>query len=435
MTSVIIAADLPFLPLLSGISQPMNVPSPRSRDGTATGGTYVVVRLMASLGLMTVGTVGMYVGIVGLKPIAAEFGISRGGGSLPYALFMLGYGFGNVIHGRLADRYGILLPILIGSVALPAGLILSAQADSLWLFLAIIALLAGALGSSAVFAPIIADVSLWFTGRRGLAVAFVLSGSYFAGAIWPPVLQWLIDDYGWRSAFVTVGYICLATMVPLSLLLYRKPAHLFADKGAPRKSRFVRPLGLAPNALQCTISVAGIGCCVGMSMPQVHIVAHATDLGFSAQRGAEMLSLMLGCGIISRLISGWISDRVGGLRTLLLGSGLQGVVLAAFLTADSLTALYVVSACFGLSQGGVVPSYAIIVRTFFPDGEAGWRIGTALFFTIFGMALGGWLAGFLYDVTGSYTVSFINALGFNAMNFLIVAFLLTRARMLGAVTR
>jgi len=413
----------------------MNDASPRLTDSTAPVGAYVIVRLFVSLALMTVGTVGMYVGIVGLKPIAAEFGISRGVGSLTYALFMIGYAFGNVIHGRLADRYGILVPLLIGSVALPAGLILSAQADTLWQFLATIALLGGALGSSAVFAPIIADVSLWFVGRRGLAVAFVLSGSYFAGAIWPPVLQYLISEYGWRSAFVTVGYFCLATMVPLSLLMYRKPAHLFADKGAPRQSQFVRPLGLTPNALQCTICLAGIGCCVGMSMPQVHIVAHATDLGFAAERGAEMLSLMLGCGIISRIASGWISDRVGGLRTLLLGGGLQGVVLAAFLAADSLTALYIVSACFGLSQGGVVPSYAIIVRTFFPAGEAGWRIGTALFSTIFGMALGGWLAGFLYDLTGSYTVSFINALGFNVMNFLIVAFLLTRARTLGAATR
>ena len=414
---------------------PMTDHSPPPSDGAPTAGTYAIVRLMASLGLMTIGIVAMYVGVVGLKPIAAEFGISRGIGSLPYALFMVGFGVGSLLHGRIADRYGILIPALIGSVALPAGLILSAEADSLWQFFAAIALLAGMLGSSAVFAPMIADVSYWFTGRRGFAVAIVLSGSYFAGAIWPPVLQHLIGESGWRSAFATVGYFCLATMMPLCFVLYRKPAHLATARGAPRESRFMRPLGLSPNMLQFTICIAGIGCCVGMSMPQVHIVAHATDLGFSAQRGAEMLSIMLGCGIVSRLVSGWISDRIGGLKTLLLGGGLQGVVLAAFLAVDSLTALYIVSACFGLSQGGVVPSYAIIVRTFFPAGEAGWRIGMALFFTIFGMALGGWLAGFLYDLTGSYTVSFINALAFNAMNFLIVALLLTRARLSGAAVK
>ncbi len=426
--------------MLSGLFQLMNDHSPRSTDGAtpvdvSSVGAYAIVRLFASLGLMTVGIVAMYVGVVALKPIADEFGISRGVGSLPYALFMLGFGVGNILHGRIADRHGTMVSALIGSIALPAGLILSAQAETLWQFFAAIGLLAGMLGSAAVFAPIIADISYWFTGRRGLAVAFVLSGSYLGGAIWPPVLQYLIDASGWRAAFVTVGYICLAAMVPLSALLYRKPAHLLAAKSRPRESRFARPLSFAPNTLQCTLCLAGIGCCVGMSAPQVHIVAYATDLGFSAQRGAEMLSLMLGCGIISRLASGWISDRVGGLRTLLLGSGLQGVVLAAFLAADNLTALYIVSACFGLSQGGVVPSYAIIVRTFFPAGEAGWRIGATFFFTIIGMALGGWLAGFLYDLTGSYTVSFINALAFNAMNFLIVAFLLTRARVLGAATQ
>jgi MFS family permease len=413
----------------------MHDQTPPPAAGAPSGGVYPIIRLFASLGLMTVGSVGMYVGIVGLKPIAAEFGISRGVGSLPYALFMLGYAVGNILHGRIADRYGTMVPALIGSIALPAGLILSAQAETLWQFFAALALLAGTLGSSAVFAPIIADISYWFTGRRGLAVAFVLSGSYFAGAIWPPILQYLIDAGSWRSAFVTVGYICLAAMLPLSALLYRKADHLKEAKNAARESRFTRPLGLAPKTLQCTICLAGIGCCVGMSMPQVHIVAYASDLGYNAQRGAEMLSLMLGCGIISRLASGWISDRIGGLRTLLLGGGMQGVVLAAFLTADSMMALYIISACFGLSQGGVVPSYAIIVRTFFPAGEAGWRIGTALFFTIFGMAFGGWIAGFLYDVTGSYTVSFINALAFNVVNFLIVAVLLTRARHLGVATR
>ncbi|MDP7344497.1 MAG: MFS transporter [Alphaproteobacteria bacterium] len=396
----------------------------------SSAGAYVAFRLIVSLVLMTVGTVGMYVGIVGLKPIAAEFGISRGVGSLPYALFMLGYGFGNVLHGRLADRYGILVPLLIGSLALPAGLILSAQTGSLWQFLAAIALLAGMLGSSAVFAPIVADVSLWFTGRRGLAVGFVLSGSYFAGAVWPPVLQYLIGEYGWRSAFTTVGYFCLATMVPMSFLLYRKPGHLAAAEEEPRDSHFARPLGLAPNALQCGICLAGIGCCMAMAMPQVHIVAHATDLGFSAQRGAEMLSLMLGFGIISRLVSGWISDRIGGLRVLLIGSGLQGVMLAIFLTADSLTALYIVSACFGLSQGGIVPSYAIIVATFFPSAQAGWRIGVVLFSTLVGMGVGGWLAGLLYDLTGSYDLAFLNAVAFNLGNTAIAVSLLRRARRL-----
>ena len=164
-----------------------------------------------------------------------------------------------------------------------------------------------------------------------------------------------------------------------------------------------------------------------MAMPQVHIVAHATELGFVAQRGAEMLALMLGFGIVSRICSGWISDRIGGLRTLLLGSTLQAIVLAAFLGADTLTVLYIVSAAFGLSQGGIVPSYTIIVRAYFPAHEAGWRVGLAMLFTFAGMALGGWMAGALFDVTGSYTASFINAIAFNILNMAIMGLLVRRS--------
>ena len=406
------------------------------RPSLETGGTHIypIIRLFASLGLTTISIVAMYIGVVGLKPIATEFGITRGIGSLPYAFFMIGFGIGNIIHGRIGDRYGTIVPALIGSATLPLGLILSAQTEALWHFFLIFAIFSGMLGASGVFTPIIADISHWFTKRRGLAVAIVLSGSYFGGALWPPIIQYLIDESGWRSAFQTIGYICLAIMIPLCLLLYRKPPHLDFNYNSNNASSFTRPLGLTPNVLQCLLCFAGIGCCVGMSMPQVHIVSYASDLGFAAQRGAEMLSIMLGCGIISRLVSGWISDRIGGIRTLLVGSGLQILVLVAFLFADSMTALYVISACFGLSQGGIVPSYAIIIRSFFLAGEAGWRIGATLFFTIIGMAIGGWLAGFLYDLTGSYTISFINAIAFNVINFLIVGGLLARAGRHNSIT-
>jgi MFS family permease len=220
-------------------------------------------------------------------------------------------------------------------------------------------------------------------------------------------------------------------MLPLSAVLYRRPP--VSPEPAPSESGAGprRPLGFSPTQLQCLICAAGIGCCAAMAMPQVHIVAYATDLGHAAARAAEMLSLMLGFGIVSRLASGWISDRIGGLNTLLLGSFLQCCVLAAFLVADSLVALYAFSVAFGLAQGGIVPSYAIIVRTFFPNREAGWRIGMALLFTILGMALGGWMAGALYDLTGSYTLSFVNAIAFNLLNMAIAAKLLRRAKAQG----
>ena len=387
---------------------------------------YPVVRLIASVLLVTIGGAAMYGVIVVLKPASLEFGVSRGVASLPYLMFMITGGVGGVVMGRLADRHGVLVPVLIGCVGLPAGMAGAAFAEEFWQFCAALGVLSGLLGTSAVFAPMAADISLWFTRRRGFAVAIVVTGTYFAGALWPPIMQASLDARGWRETFVVIAVVMACTMLPLAALLWRKPAVLSGAPAAGAAPGALRPLGLAPGTLQCLICAAGLGCCVAMAAPQVHIVAHVTDLGYAAQRGAEMLSLMLGTGIVSRIGSGWISDRIGGLRTLLLGSVLQALALAAFLGADTLTLLYVVSAAFGLSQGGIVPSYTIIIRTFFPAREAGRRVGWAMLFTFAGMALGGWMAGALYDLTGSYTASFVNAIAFNILNAAIVIFLARR---------
>ena len=393
---------------------------------------YPVVRLITALVLVTMGGAAMYAVIVALKPASFEFEVSRGLASVPYMMLMLTGGGGGVIMGRLADRFGVLVPVLIGCVGLPGGMAGAAFAEEFWQFCAALGILSGLLGTSAVFAPIAADISLWFTRRRGLAVAIVVTGTYFAGALWPPIVQSSIDARGWRETYVIVAIVMAATMLPLATVLYRKPAALIAAQTAHAWTGARRPLGIAPGTLQCLICVAGLGCCVAMAMPQVHIVAHISDLGYAAQRGAEMLSLMLGTGIVSRIGSGFISDRIGGLRTLLLGSVLQALAIVAFLGADTLTLLYVVSAVFGLSQGGIVPSYTIIIRTFFPAHEAGRRVGWAMLFTFAGMALGGWMAGALYDLTGSYTASFINAIAFNVLNAAIVVYLARRRRMLAA---
>ena len=393
---------------------------------------YPVIRLTASVMLVTMGGAAMYAVIVALKPASIEFDVSRGVASVPYMLFMLTGGVGGVFMGRLADRFGVLVPVLIGCVGLPAGMAGAAYAEEFWQFCAALGVLSGLLGTSALFAPVAADISLWFTRRRGLAVAIVVTGTYFAGALWPPIVQASIDARGWRQTFVIVAIVMAVVMLPLSAVLYRKPAALIAAQTAHAWIGAGRPLAMAPGTLQCLICVAGLGCCVAMAMPQVHIVAHISDLGYAAQRGAEMLSLMLGTGIVSRIGSGFISDRIGGLRTLLLGSVLQALALVAFLGADTLTLLYVVSAVFGLSQGGIVPSYTIIIRTFFPAHEAGRRVGWAMLFTFAGMALGGWMAGALYDLTGSYTASFINAIAFNVLNAAIVLYLARRRQALAA---
>jgi MFS family permease len=391
-------------------------------------GWYPIARLISSLVLMTFGGSAMYASVLVLEPVAIEFGTGRGAASLPYALFMIGFGVGGVAMGRMADKVGVLIPALAGCFMLPAGLLVAAQADTILGFCIALGGMCGLLGASFSFAPLVADVSLWFHGRRGLAVGIAISGNYLAGAVWPPILQHYFDLQGWRQTFVDLAWLNLVCMLPIALMLWRRPpAHDASRDSADSPHLAQRPLGFSRNQLQCVLCLAGLGCCVAMAMPQVHIVPYVMDLGFEARQGALMLALMLGAGVFSRVGSGWLSDRIGGLRTLLLGGTLQGLVLVWFMFASTLPMLYAASIAFGLSQGGIVPSYAIIVRTFFPPGQAGWRIGTALMFTICGMALGGWMSGALYDLTGSYDAAYINAIAFNLFNMAIAFNLLRRA--------
>jgi MFS family permease len=319
--------------------------------------------------------------------------------------------------------------VVVGTVALALGYVLASSAGSLWQYALVEGVLIGFLGSSATFGPLLADTSLWFNRRRGIAVAIFASGNYLAGTVWPPIVQHFIETAGWRQTHAGIGVFCLATMLPLALMLRRRPPAIELGPGRGRVAAWPqRPLGLSPGALQALLVVAGLACCVAMSMPQVHIVAYCGDLGYGAARGAEMLSVMLGFGIVSRLASGWICDRIGGVRTLLLGSGLQGVALLLFLPFDGLVSLYIISALFGLFQGGIVPSYAIIVREYFSPREAGTRVGMVLMATLFGMALGGWMSGVIFDLTGSYRAAFLNGTLWNLLNVAIAVFLLLRGR-------
>jgi MFS family permease len=393
---------------------------------------YAWMRLAVSLLLMTIGGSGMYAVTVVLPRIQEDFAVDRGAASLPYTLTMIGFGAGGVLMGRLADRFGVMVPVMVGGAGLGAGFVLAGLAPSLWVFCLAQGLLVGLLGTSASFAPLVADTSQWFDRRRGIALAICMSGNYVAGAVWPPVMQHFIDSVGWRQTYVGMGLFCAASMVPLALVLRRRPPLLAAPgpvvAGAAPVADGSRPMGLRPGTAQALLCVAGVSCCVAMSMPQVHIVAYCGDLGFGAARGAEMLSLMLAMGVVSRLVSGWISDRIGGLRTLLLGSVLQGIALLLFLPFQGLVSLYLVSGLFGLFQGGIVPAYALIVREHFSPREAGARVGTVLMATLFGMALGGWMSGAVFDLTGSYHAAFLNGIAWNLLNLTIVGFLLYRVR-------
>ena len=384
-------------------------------------------RLLTTLLLMLLGNSGMYVVSVVLPEVQAEFGVSRADASIPYTLSMLGFGIGGMWMGRWADRFGIARVAALGALGVASGFVLAGMSGGIIGF-ALAQGLLGLLGIASTFAPLLADTAQWWNKRRGIAVAVCASGNYLAGTLWPPIAQWGVTQVGWRTTYLCIGLFCGIGMALLSLRMRTKPPT--AQAATVNKHGVVasdRPFGLSVTQAQWLLSVAGVGCCVAMAMPQVHIVAYCSDLGFGAARGAEMLSLMLACGIVSRLVSGVICDRIGGIRTLLLGSALQGIALMMFLPFDGLVPLYLVSAMFGLFQGGIVPSYAIIVREHFPAQEAGARTGTIIMATLVGMALGGWLSGKIFDVTGSYHAAFINGIAWNALNFGIVFWLYRRS--------
>jgi MFS family permease len=401
---------------------------------------YAWWRLVATLGLMTVGSSAMYVVAVVLPAVQAEFAVGRSEASIPYTMLMIGFGFGGILMGRLADRFGVTVPLFIGAAGLGLGFLAAAMAPNIWLFALAHGIGMGLFGCSATFAPLVADTSLWFVRRRGIAVGICASGNYLAGAVWPPIVQHLVETSGWRTAYGVLAVVCAVTLPLLALALRPRPPTAVAGAAAQGPAsadssssalaqRSGQPFGLSMGQAQALLCVAGLACCVAMSMPQVHIVAYCGDLGYGAARGAQMAF-----GVVSRLISGLICDRIGGLRTLLLGSVLQGVALLLFIPFDSMTSLFIISAMFGLFQGGIVPSYAIIVREYFPPAEAGARVGTVLMFTMLGMALGGWMSGQVFDWTGSYTAAFVNGLAWNLLNLTIVITLWRRSLRLKATT-
>ncbi|MGA8802090.1 MAG: MFS transporter, partial [Pseudolabrys sp.] len=360
--------------------------------------SYAWLRLALAVTLSTVGGVGMWSFMVALPALQTDFGVSRADASLPFTMVMFGFAGGGILMGRLADRFGIAVPLGIGTLAVSAGYLATGWAPNLWQVSLAHALIG--LGCSASFGPLMADISHWFVQRRGIAVAIAASGNYIAGTIWPPVVQHFIATSGWRATHIGIGIFCFVAMLPLVFALRRR-LDIYRTETEEEAAARLAEVPFSPLTLQVLLCIAGVACCVAMSMPQVHIVAYCGDLGYGVARGAEMLSLMLGFGIVSRVGSGFIADRIGGVRTLLLGSVLQGVALFLYLWFDGLLSLYVISALFGLFQGGIVPSYAMIVREYFSPREAATRLGLVLMATLLGMALGGWLSGLVFDLTGS----------------------------------
>ena len=386
---------------------------------------YSWLRLFTTLCISALGNVGMWAIVIIMPAVENEFNIDRNTVSLLYTVTMIGFGLGNFILGRLVDRHGIFIVLTFSALTIGTGFYVITLTSSVIIFCALQFLVG--IGTAASFGPLIADVSHWFRRNRGIAVAIAASGNYLSGAIWPLLLSSVLSDFGWRSVYLHLSLLTIVGIIPLAFLLKTKNVLTTNLSESLNAESIKYKLSLSTKRLTYLLGLAGICCCVAMSMPQVHIVSYCAELGFGMSVGGQILSLMLAGGVISRLVFGFLADKLGGMRTLIIGSVLQGLALFFYLPFDGLISLYVVSLLFGLSQGGIVPSYAIVVRESMPSEEAGSKIGFIIMATIVGMAFGGWLSGWIFDVTGSYQLAFLNGILWNLFNLMIILFILFRS--------
>jgi len=363
--------------------------------------------------------------VVALKPIAAEMGGARSVPAFASALAWFGAGLGGIAMGWLADRYGVRWTVMFGSVMIGIGLAISSLGETWQLYLGH-GLFMGLLGNAGLNAPLYVYVSRWFDRRRGSALALIASGQYISGALWPPVFESTIAAYGWRTTMLVFGLFQALVIVPIAAIVLKRPPEIIAPAVASTEAKRRTVLGLPPNLVFAMLAVAAFCCCMPMSMPQTHLVALCSDLGIKPAHGAAMLSLLLGTAFVSRQIWGFISDRIGGLLTVLIGSAWQFFSILALAVTQDEIGLFTVTAIFGLGFAGIIPAYVLVVRELFPAREAGWRVPVLLCLSGFGMASGGWVAGLLYDHFGYYAPAFAAGLMFNLVNLVLIGTLVAR---------
>jgi MFS family permease len=351
----------------------------------------------------------------------------RSGPAAAGSLSYVGAAFGGIVAGWLAGRLGIRRVVIFGATMVALGMLLSSWGGLFELYVGH-GVLMGLFGTSCMFSPLLTYVSLWFERRRGSAVALIASGQAVAGAIWPPLLQFGVETVGWRHTMMFFGgFVAVADVTLTLIFLHPAPvAPPAVATGAGGRQRREATLGLSPNLLMILLMLAVFSCCVPMAMPMQHVVAYCGDLGFASQYGAAMLSVLLGSAFLVRQFWGWLSDRIGGFQTLLWSSLVQATALAGFLVTQDQTALFAVSAAFGLGLSGLLPAYVIVIRDCYSAQEANWRIPTVMFAGLLGMATGGWGAGLLYDHFGHYLPAFSTGMAFNLLNLIVLLFLISR---------
>jgi len=382
--------------------------------------TVSVVLLATSFGAL-------WITAVGLKAIAADLGGARSAPSLASSLGWLGTAVGGVVMGRIADWYGIRWTVIFGSLSICVGLYISTLGQPWHLYVGH-GLFMGFLGNAGLNAPLYVYVSRWFDRRRGSALALISSAGYIAGALWPIAFERAIAAYGWRSTMLVYAVFEVCVILPLAIPFLRTPPEMAAIAGRASSDKTPPVFGWNANVVFAMLAGAAFLCCITMSMPQAHLVAFCSDLGISASHGAAMLSVLLAVGFLSRQGWGAISDRIGGLLTVLISSALQALAMALFVVTQDEAGLFAVSGSFGIGFSALIPAYVLAVREYFPAREAGWRVPTLLLLSGSGMAAGTWVAGVLYDHFGYYAPAFATGVGFNLLNLVVVGTLVLRRR-------
>ena len=382
------------------------------------------LRLIIIFTMSVIGTAGMWSVVIIMPSIQNEFSLDRAASTYPYVATMFGYGIGNIIIGRLLDRIGIRKPIIFALILLVASYLLSVLATNVF-WLSIIQFFLG-FSAAAFFGPMMADISKYFYTRKGLAVSLVASGQHLCGAIWPFLIKDYLVDGEWKNAHFFIAFVC-STCIPILVFFLsdKKVKSRDIPKNFEKQDNVNTSvkLSISNKQIQILLMFAGVFCCVAMSVPQVHIVPLCIDFGYGLAVGTEILSFMLFAAVTSRILFGFLSDRIGPIQTLILGSSLQAISLSMFLPFNSQLSLYIIAVFFGLSQGGIVPIYAVIISKFLPANEVAERVGFLIFATIIGMSLGGWVSGEIFDYTNSYKLAFLNGIFWNIINVSIMVYL------------
>jgi MFS family permease len=366
----------------------------------------------------------IYLPVVALKEIAAEFGDRRAVPSFAYMVGFFSMGVGGVFMGWLADRTSPRVPLMIAGVSILAGGWLAGSGGELALYVGY-AIPLGFLGNAATFTPAMNNIQGWFSRRRSTAVSIISVGPALSGFVWPQIYRWLLPEVGWRETLVIYGVT--AGVLLFLCAFYVRPSPVARSKAA-RPVEDLSGLPMSSPSIMVLLSAAGFCCCTAMAVPFVHMVAFCGDLGFSPARGSEAISLILLTAVAATFAMGRLSDYIDPIKVSLLCALIQIASLVGFVFVEGLSGIYTLSVIHGIPYIAIVQGYALILRYLYGPTIAGWRLGVVMLFAMAGMAVGGWLGGAIFDATLSYRSAFQAALAFNLLNLMLLGALLFSRR-------